>query len=129
MKILLFITLLVSCTLSTNAQNKETSKLSGTIFDQQGAVIPQAKVTVKGNGKVFDTVTNDEGFYVLIIPFNPYKPGGMPIRYNITVESNGFRTSETKGYVFIPSYTGRMSLDIALEVGRPSHTDLIPQQQ
>ncbi|HRI04998.1 MAG TPA: carboxypeptidase-like regulatory domain-containing protein [Pyrinomonadaceae bacterium] len=128
MKILLFIILLVGCTLTTNAQSQDTSKLYGTIYDQQGAVIPRAKVTAKGNGRVFETVTNADGFYTLTIPFNRYKPGSAPVRYDITVESPHFKSSEIKGYVFIPSCMGGMSLDIALEVGAPSHTDMIIQQ-
>lgn len=126
MKILLFIIVFVSSVLSVNGQTRDTPRLTGTIYDQQGAVIVGAKVIAKANGKVFEAVTNREGFYFLTLPFNPYEPGSRPTRYDITAESRGFLMSTIKAYIFVPAYTGRMSLDIALEVATTiSDTEMI----
>ena len=93
------------------------SGLTGTVYDANGSVVVKAKVTaVNTKGKKFETITNEEGIYVLTLPFNVYPL--FESTYNIIVDSPGFRRSETKGYVFIPSQFGKMHLDIALVVGR-----------
>lgn len=106
--------------LSLLAQTTDTSKLTGTIYDAQGSVIVGAKVTaLSPDGKKYQTATKNDGVYVLELPYRKYDSGGtfMETKYDLVVESPGFRRSETKGYVFIPSQFGRMMLDIALGIG------------
>ncbi|HEV8592186.1 MAG TPA: carboxypeptidase-like regulatory domain-containing protein [Pyrinomonadaceae bacterium] len=119
--------LLVALPLSVMAQGGDTSKLTGTVYDAQGAVIVGAKVTaISANGKKYQTTTKDDGVYVLELPFRKYDASRnfTESKYDLIVESPGFRRSETKEYVFIPSQFGKMMLDIALGVGilnDPSH--------
>ena len=117
MKNLFLVLFLLTISLSTVAQTKDTSKLSGTIYDAKGSVVVDAKITAAGRGKVFTTVSNQEGVYVLTLPFIRYQPSQTfkQISYDISVESPGFKRSETKNYVFIPSQFGKMYFDIALE--------------
>ncbi|MFT3745189.1 MAG: carboxypeptidase-like regulatory domain-containing protein [Pyrinomonadaceae bacterium] len=119
MKILFLFTVWVSCSLSVVAQDQKLSRLTGTIYDQNGAVIVGAKINAKAGRTVVHAVTDNAGFYMLTLPFNHYQPKSKSARYDITVESQGFRKSLTKNYVFIPSYTGRMVLDIAMQVFVP----------
>jgi hypothetical protein len=110
------------------AQTVDTSKLTGTVYDAYGAVIVKAKVrALAGDGRTFDTTTNEDGVYVLVLPFNKYSSGigFKESKYDIIVESPGFRRSETKGFVFSPSQFGKMYLDLALEVGAISDHDFV----
>lgn len=97
----------------------QKSELTGTVYDANGAVVVGAKISaLSSDGKKFETVSNDRGVYILSLPFNKYDAsrGFKESRYDIYVESVGFRRSETKGYVFIPSQFGKMNLDIGLEI-------------
>lgn len=108
---------------SIPAQSDHLSKLTGTVYDIEGSVVPGAKVTATSTkGKTYETVTNQEGVYVLTLPFNKYDrktSWGGEATYDIAVEWNGFKKSETKGYVFIPSQFGKMHFDIALQLPAP----------
>ena len=100
-------------------QQAGSSELTGTVYDPYGAVVVGAKVTaVAADGKKFTTVTNDEGSYRLTLPYQSYFASRKfkMSKYDVIVESLGFRRSETKGYAYIPSQFGKMTLDIALEV-------------
>ncbi len=103
-----------------NAQSNTTSKLTGSIYDATGAVVVRAKVTAIGfGGKKFEAFSDDRGIYFLVLPFNKYE-SVRPFtesKYDIIVEGAGFKKSETKGYVFIPSQFGEMHLDVGLEIG------------
>ena len=104
------------------AISQKSSELSGTVYDPYGAVVVGAKVTALAtDGKKFLAVTDDRGVYRLTLPYNPYvsAPEFRISRYDLVVESLGFRRSETKGYAFIPSQFGKMTLDIGLEVLGP----------
>jgi hypothetical protein len=93
------------------AQNTAGS-ISGVIQDPQGAIIPNAKVTLtnqaQGSGSARALATNTEGAFV----FSPVLPG----TYNLTVEVSGFKKYTQSGIVL--DVSDRLGLPpIALEVG------------
>ena len=104
-----------------NAKNGRAF-LGGTVYDEQGGVVVDAAVTaVNISGEKFETRTGSDGKYELNLPFNKYAAGtGRNFKeatYDIVVESRGFKRSVTKDFVFAPVFSGRMNLDIALEIG------------
>ena len=121
MKVLQGLPLVVAVTLAVGVGAfAQKSNLTGTVYDANGAVVVKAKVrAVDVRGNKFETLTNDDGVYVLTLPFNKYdsQRGFKESRYDVFVESVGFKRSEIKGYVFIPSQFGKMHLDIGLELG------------
>jgi hypothetical protein len=94
--------------------------LTGTVYAPNGAVIPGAKITAVNQkwGK-FEARTNDEGIYVLNLSFNLYDSKTASnfkiAKYEITVESVGFKKSIAREFLFVQSYLGKMQFDIALE--------------
>lgn len=99
-------------------QNRDRSILTGTIYDARGSVVPNAKVSaVSQNGEKFEAASDGEGVYVLNLPFNRYPAANFrEARYDITVEMNGFKKTQIDDFVFIPSSTGKMNLDVGLEL-------------
>jgi hypothetical protein len=97
---------------------ESVSNLTGTVFDAYGSVVVGAKVMARDTaGSYFETLTNDEGIYILTLPFNKYGPlNATEARYDIVIEKSGFLESVIRGFVFIPSNTGKMNLDIGLAV-------------
>ena len=88
---------------------KDTGNIIGTIRDASGALVPDAKVTVRDveRGAEFKTTSNDVGEYFA----GPLKIGS----YTVTVERTGFKTA-----VFGPTQLkvqDRLVVDITLEVG------------
>src|ERR1035437_9314268 len=71
-----------------------TGTLSATITDAAGAVVPNAKVTMKNDqsGDVRTTVTNGSGYFTV----TAVQPGS----YSVTVEAAGFKTWQQTGIVF-----------------------------
>ena len=73
-------------------------------------------------GERFETVTNDEGIYVLKLSYNLYDPqksANFKIeKYEITVDgiNRGFEKFVLKSFKFVPSYKGEMNFDIALDI-------------
>jgi hypothetical protein len=117
---LLFAGLILSFTIYANAQTTSTSKLKGTIYDAQGSVVVNAKVTaVSASKKKFEAFSKEDGEYELVLPFNKYGSSRnfKEAVYDISVESAGFATTVIKGYVFIPSQFGKMQMDLALKLG------------
>ncbi|HXF06109.1 MAG TPA: TonB-dependent receptor [Blastocatellia bacterium] len=87
---------------------ESAGSIEGVVTDPQGAVVPDAKVTVtqKATGRVFTTTTSRGGVYA--IRFLP--PGS----YEITVEAPGFKTGVRRVEVIV----GRTAVgDVRLEVG------------
>ena len=103
--------MLVISHLAIQAQN--TGSITGTVVDQNGAVVPNANVTVKGEGgQEFTVATSDNGTYRI-----PAVPNGL---YTVTITSTGFKTSITtnvKVDVGLPT-----TVDTALEVGNVGET-------
>ena len=98
----------------------KTGILTGTVFDPNGAVIPGTKITaVNQKGEKFETLTNEDGEYVLKLPFNEYAPTYKfkVAKYEITVlKDNGFAATVVKDFKFVSGFTSQMRLDFALDV-------------
>jgi len=88
------------------------TKLSGTVFDQGGAVIPNVLVKIRGTDGVERVArTNDEGFYEVRIQI-----GLNSIRFELP----GFETFIFEKYRAARTHKERMNLDVVL-VGSTSH--------
>ena len=123
MKVLQILVLIFGLVVLVDAQK---SALTGTVYDASGAVISKAKLTaVNEEGEKFETVTNDEGIYVLNLLFNSVDTktsvDSKVAKYEITVdmENRGFEKFVLKDFKFVPSSKGKMNLDIALDAANP----------
>jgi hypothetical protein len=112
-----FVAITVCCLLSAaipvpaSAQTI-VGRISGTVTDQQGAVIPGATVTITNEATdVKRTLTaDDSGFYVAT---------NLPIgNYTVTAEHAGFKMGQKTGNALIAD--GRLSVDFELEPGAVS---------
>jgi hypothetical protein len=85
------------------------SSVEGVVTDRSGAVVPAASVTVTNTetGVIRKALTSAEGFYRVV----DLGRG----RYNVTVEREGFRTSEQHDVVLEGSQTVRVNA--LLDVG------------
>ena len=102
-----------SCPLPAWAQ-KDAGSIVGTVKDQTGAIVANAKVTVEDveRGIHLQTTTNDSGQYVA----SPLRVG----RYTVTVEHPGFKKA-----VSVPvdlDVQQRIAVDISLQVGQISES-------
>ena len=93
---------------SLQGQTSSTGVL-GTVTDAAGAVVPGASVTLLrvATGEVRRTVTTSSGDFT----FSLIEPG----EYSVKVESQGFKTAETRGVGV--EYQQRARVDVRLEVG------------
>lgn len=105
--------LLVAGSMPLKAQEARAS-IEGRVTDQQGAVIPGARVAVTAeNTNVSQTtVTNQQGSWTVRFL--------IPGSYRIVVSATGFKASERKGIVL--QTADIKQLDIALEIGNVSET-------
>ncbi len=70
MKVLQVLVLIFGLSVSANAQK---TLLSGTVYDQEGAVISETKITLTNkDGKKFEALANDDGIYKIIAPAGTY---------------------------------------------------------
>jgi Carboxypeptidase regulatory-like domain/TonB-dependent Receptor Plug Domain len=88
--------------------------LTGRVTDPSGAALVGASVKAKDldRGTEFPTTTNDDGIYAF-----PRLPGG---RYQLTVESKGFKTYVNSGVVL--EVNQRARIDVSMEVGAISES-------
>ncbi len=95
-------------TLSAFAQTS-TSRISGTVTDATGAVVPGAKVTVKDEmtGVAYTQTTTSAGLYTF--------PSLSVGKYTVTIEAKGFKTTNKTGNVL--EVGTPLVVDAALEVG------------
>lgn len=110
------------------AKEKNTSILSGSVYDANGALIIGAKVTaINEKGEKFETETNNEGIYNLELQYNPYGSDSnfRLAKYEIIVEKQHFEKTVLKDYKFAPSYKGKVNLDFALDVYTYDHPIII----
>ncbi|MFN8093504.1 MAG: TonB-dependent receptor [Vicinamibacteria bacterium] len=91
------------------AAQTESGKISGTVTDQSGAVLPGVNVTAKSveRATVRSTVTNAQGEYV----FASLVPG----QYEVTAELSGFATKQTKTTVAVGA---TVAVNIGMSVGQ-----------
>jgi hypothetical protein len=97
------------CCLAGMVQAQDTATLTGTVRDNTGAVIPDARVAIvnTATGEARQFTTNSAGEYVAAA----LPPG----RYDLTVPARGFRTYTAKGVVLRVAQNAR--IDITLQVG------------
>ncbi|MEP6903933.1 MAG: carboxypeptidase-like regulatory domain-containing protein [Actinomycetota bacterium] len=111
MKIMQILVLVFGLFVVVNAQNVserlEKSNLSGTVFDETGAVITQTKVAFTSKtGKVFNTVTNQDGIYQIELNEG---------NYLIEFYKEGFKPYKFENYKL--AFRSKMQLDVSLDVG------------
>lgn len=113
--LLRFVFLLFVCAAAT-AQTS-TTRISGTVLDSSGAVVPRAAVTLtnEATGASERQETTDAGLYSF-----PSVPAGM---YTLRVEAPGFRAAVRAGIVL--QVNTPVNLDVALEVGAPTETVVV----
>jgi hypothetical protein len=87
-RFVLMLVALVACSIPAFSQY-DLGSISGTVRDQQGALIPNASVTVVriDSGLTRATASNGQGLYTV-----PALPAGQ---YKVTATSAGFRTTES----------------------------------
>jgi hypothetical protein len=92
----------------------QTAELSGIISDPSGLVVPNAKVTAKGQATGVDRelTSNQQGFYSI--------PALPPGSYDITVEATGFKSVHQNDIVL--EVDQRATLDVALSLGSTTET-------
>ena len=109
-----FMALAVVCTFSASAQTS-TSLLSGTVFDNSGAVVTGAVVTAinEGTGSTMKQTSNNAGLYAF-----PSLPVGA---YTVVVEAPGFKTARQTANTLTVGVP--LTVNFTLQVG--SATDVI----
>jgi Carboxypeptidase regulatory-like domain len=92
-----------------------TGRLSGTVTDTQGAVIPNATVTImnEATGVSLPPIpANANGFYVA---------DDLPVgSYTVTATAKGFKTTSVTGNNIVAG--GRLTADVQMEVGAVTET-------
>ncbi|HEY8186262.1 MAG TPA: TonB-dependent receptor [Pyrinomonadaceae bacterium] len=111
--IVLGLLLITGLARQTNAQAVYGS-ISGTVTDAQGAVVPDATVTITSiDRNTSDTVqTNDSGLYV--------KDRLLPGTYKVTIEKNGYKKGEIA--LVVVNVDTQAKTDVTLETGQVSET-------
>src|SRR5215472_7822565 len=114
----LVITALGICLMMVSAGplNAQTifGRISGTVRDNQGGVVPNANVTITNAATdlVRNATTDEDGFYTAT---------NLPVgTYTVLVARDGFKRAEQRGVVLVAD--GRLTVDITLEVGQLSET-------
>jgi len=93
---------------------RDLGTITGTISDQQGAAVPNAKITITevASGVSYETVSNDTGTYT--------RPALTPGTYSIIVVAPGFQRTEQKNVIVTPGEP--IGVDLSLKVGNASET-------
>ena len=101
-------TLFILTTIIT-AQAQFRAGVQGTISDSSGALVPEAKVTLKDTetGKVQETNSSEEGFYRIL--------GLAPGKYVLTVEKEGYKKSVSENVTVAAE--NMQGVDVILEIG------------
>ncbi len=105
----LFVSAIIAFTFAVAASAQATGGLSGTVKDQNSAVIQGANVTVKnlGTNLTRNVVTNDDGRWTITL---------LPVgTYSVTYEKDGFKKSVIQSTEVEASVT--RALEVLLEVG------------
>jgi hypothetical protein len=100
---------------STTFAQQLTGTLSATVTDSAGAVVPNAKVTMKSetSGDIRTTVSNGSGYFTV----TAVQPG----TYSVSIEAPGFKTWQQTGIVFALGDSKTLP-SVKLEVGQVSET-------
>ena len=105
---------MLACLVPAALAQDVSSKITGTVTDASGAVIPGATVTARetARGVVNSTQTNSAGIYFL---------SPLPIgEYVVKIEAPGFSTVEHPAFTLAMNQTAR--IDIAMAIGQTSQT-------
>jgi hypothetical protein len=105
---------LVFCAALGVSGQATSGRISGTVTDSSGAVIPNAAVTVTNSATnlVRTTQTDDSGFYTVT---------NLPVgTYSVQVERNGFKKANQTDNALAADT--RLTINIALEAGAVSET-------
>ncbi|HLA12826.1 MAG TPA: carboxypeptidase-like regulatory domain-containing protein [Pyrinomonadaceae bacterium] len=106
-----FVLLFALCALPLTLARAQssTATLSGTVEDQNGALVPGANITVLdvNTRRQRETTTNDQGYFV--VPLLP------PTTYKVSVARTGFATVEVQSVVL--NVGDQKSLQIQLKPG------------
>ena len=110
--ILLCVVLLFAFSVPTWGQT-ETGQISGTVVDQQGAGVPNAKISVRnlGTRAVREVSADDRGGFVV--------PNLLPATYSVLIEAPNFTKFEQK-VDLAPG--ARMTVDAKLQIGKVTET-------
>jgi hypothetical protein len=106
--------LVVMLAAALSSAQDATGRIVGTVYDQQGAVIPAVRITVTNNATQETRVatTSKEGtFQLLALPIGNYK---------VAAERTGFRTIVSQGQKLLINQVLR--IDFKMEVGAESQT-------
>ena len=97
------------------AQASATASLSGTVVDASGAVIPNAKITLRNvdRGDISRTVSNGAGdFTFAVVPVG---------NYEVDIDASGFQTLKDTGIHLDPGNQGNLH-ELKLMAGAASQT-------
>src|ERR1051325_1093039 len=91
------------------SQTTASSRISGTVMDSQGAVVPNADVVIKNNdtGLEYKLKSGEDGSFTL--------PSLMVATFTVTVTSSGFKTTTVTNDKTIVGET--VSVEVKLEAG------------
>jgi hypothetical protein len=92
-----------------------TGTLTGTVVDQSGAVIPQARITLlnQATNDVRQTTSNSVGYFTFA--------GVLPSTYTVTVEGSGFKTWRQTDITVDPGDMRKVE-NVRLQTGALSET-------
>src|SRR5262245_38935727 len=110
---LFLLILVVICADSALLAQQDKGTIAGIVFDQSGAVIPNAKVTLKnaGTSQTRTITTGTSGEYV----FTPVQVG----IYEITVEVTGFQSQVKRNLEL--QVQQKLDVNFTLQVGAESN--------
>jgi hypothetical protein len=105
---------------STGIAQVDTGTILGTVKDQTGAVIPDARVTIvnQGTGDAITSATRSDGTYIV----TPLKIGS----YRISVEHEGFKKAENAAFDL--NIQQQAVVDFVLQTGATNETVQVTAQ-
>ena len=97
------------------AQAQTTGTLTGTAYDQTGAVVPKSKVIMlnQSSGDTRQTTCNEVGYFSFV--------GVIPGVYTVTVEAEGFKSWKRAEIVINPGDLRTIS-NVKLEIGKSTES-------
>jgi len=106
--------MLFVCTPARLRAQVSGATLTGSVTDPSGAVIPNAKVSIKNTatGIITNATTNSAGLYTV--------PNLIPGPYQVTVSAQGFQTEVRSGITL--TVGAQQALNISLRVGQTTQT-------